>query len=447
MLGQHASENLLKRALRLSKADEMQVLVSAHESYLTRFANNVIHQNVAEANVGVTIRAVMGKRSGTATTNRTDDEALAQAAERAVLHARRQPEDPDFPGLPDPRPIEPAHAFDEDTASLTPEARARSVGVVCDLAAEHGMGASGAFRTTAGELAVGNSHGIMAYHAGTTADLQTVVTGQDGTGQAQASSWKSRDIDAEAIGREAAGKAVRAQYPHAIQPGDYTVVLDPYATEGLVAMLNTTGMSAQAVQEGRSWMNDRMGQQIMSQIVSIWDDGHDPEGSPLPFDFEGVPRQLVQIVDRGVVRDPVYDRYTAKKEGRESTGHATPPTMRFVSGPLAMNLFMAAGDSSAEEMIRSTAKGLYVTRFWYTRPVHPRDCIVTGMTRDGLFMIENGELTHAVKNLRFTQSYVKAMGEVQAVSRERRTLITEFGGAYCVPALKIEAFNFTGSTV
>lgn len=287
----------------------------------------------------------------------------------------------------------------------------------------------------------------MAYHAGTSSDLQVVVTGEDGTGQAGISSWKVSDIDAEAIGREAVGKAVRAQHPRAIQPGEYTVVLDPYATEDLVAMLNATGMGAQAVQEGRSWMNDRIGQEIMSPLVSIWDDGHDLEGSPLPFDFEGVPRQRVPIVDRGLVCGPVYDRYTAKKEGRESTGHATPPTMRFVSGPLAMNLFMAAGDSSVDEMIRSTARGLYITRFWYTRPVHPRDCIVTGMTRDGLFMIEDGELTHAVKNLRFTQSYVKALGGVQAVSRERRTLITEFGGAYCVPALKIEAFNFTGSTV
>jgi len=447
VLGQYACENLLKRALRFSQAEETQVLVSAHESYLTRFADNVIHQNVAEANVGVTIRAVVGKRSGTATTNRTDDEALAQAAERAMLHARRQPEDPDFPGLPDPLPIEPAHSFDEDTASLTPEARARSVGVVCDLAAGRHSGASGAFRTSASELALGNSRGFMAYHAGTTADLQAVVTGEDGTGQAQASSWKASDIDAEALGREAVDKAARAQHPRAIQPGEYTVVLDPYATQDLVAMLNGTGMSAQAVQEGRSWMNDRMGESIMSALVSIWDDGRDPAGSPLPFDFEGTPRQRTPIVEHGVVRGPVYDRYTAKKEGRDSTGHATPPTMRFVSGPLAMNLFMAAGSSSVDEMIRSTARGLYITRFWYTRPVHPRDCVVTGMTRDGLFMIENGELAYAVKNLRFTQSYVKAMQQVQAVGGSRRTLIVEFGGAYCVPALKIEAFHFTGSTV
>jgi len=194
-------------------------------------------------------------------------------------------------------------------------------------------------------------------------------------------------------------------------------------------------------------MNDRIGQAVMSPLISIWDDGRDPAGSPLPFDFEGMPRQRVSIVEAGVIQGPVYDLRTAKKEGRQTTGHATPPSMMFVSGPLALNLFVAPGDSSVEEMIRSTEKGLYITRFWYTRPVHPRECIVTGMTRDGLFMIENGALTYPVKNLRFTQSYVQALAAVQAVSREARTLMDESVGATRVPALKIERFNFTGSTV
>lgn len=447
MLGQNASEQLLKRALHFSKADETEVLMTAHDGYLTRFANNIIHQNVAEANVQITIRAATGKRVGTAATNKTTDDALAQAAERALRHARQQPENPDFPGLADPQPIEPVHALDDATASCSPEARARAVGIVCNLAAGPHFNASGAFRTAVDEIAIANSRGVLAYHAFTSADLQTVMTGEDGTGRAQSSSWKVGDVDAEAIGREAVDKTARAQRPRKIEPGEYTVVVDPYVTADLLNMLNVTGMSAQAVQEGRSWMNDRIGQPVLSPLISIWDDGRDREGFPLPFDFEGVPRQRVQLVDGGVVCGPVYDRYTAKKDGRETTGHATPPNMRFVSGPLAFNLFVAPGDSSVEDMIRSTGRGLYITRFWYTRPVHPRDCIVTGMTRDGLYKIEDGELAYAVKNLRFTQSYVQALAKVQAVSRERRTLAEEFGGAKRVPALKIEAFNFTGSTV
>ena len=447
MLGQRQTEELLNRVLRLSTADETEVLIIAQDSSLTRFANNIIHQNVAETDVQVIVRAAMGRRVGAASTNRLDDEAFVQVAERAVLHARQQPENPDYPGLPEPQPIDPVAAFDEATASLTPSARAKAVGVICALAAERAFNASGAFRATASEIAIGNSRGLTAYHSGTIGDMQTVVTGEDGTGRAQVSSWKAGEIDPEAVGREAVEKTARAQHPRRAEPGEYTVVVEPYVAEDLIGMLNYTGMSAEAVQEGRSWMNDRIGQSVMSPLVSIWDDGRDLSGAPLPFDFEGMPRQKVILVNKGVIGSPVYDRTTAKKDGRSTTGHATPPNMRFASGPLALNLFMSEGDSSIEEMIRSTNKGLYITRFWYSRPVHPRDCVVTGMTRDGLFAVENGELAYPVKNLRFTQSYVEALARVQAVGREPRTLTDEFFGATRAPALKIEGFNFTGSTV
>jgi len=447
MLGQHAAEDLLKRALRASHADDTQVVITAQDAFLTRFANNIIHQNVAESDVEVTIRAVAAKRSGTASTNNLSDEALAETAARALAHAHQQPEDPDFPGLPDPQPIHPVESFDDATAGFSPDARARAVGALCAMAREKKLNASGAFHTLAREIAIANSHGLIAYHPGTSADFQTVVTGEDGTGRAQASSWQVGAIDTDAVSREAIDTALRAQHPRPIEPGEYTVVVEPYVTDDLLQMLNYTGVSAQAVQEGRSWMNDRIGQAVMSPLISIWDDGRDPAGSPLPFDFEGMPRQRVSIVEAGVIQGPVYDLRTARKEGRATTGHATPPSMMFVSGPMALNLFVASGDSSVEEMIRSTEKGLYIKRFWYTRPVHPRECVVTGMTRDGLFMIENGELTYPVKNLRLTQSYVKALAGVQAVSREARTLMDEFVGATRVPALKIERFNFTGSTV
>jgi PmbA protein len=447
MLGQAGIQELLKRALSFSEADETEATIFAGEAALTRFASNIIHQNVAESDATITIRAVVGKRVGLATTNNLNDQGLAQATERALAHARQQPEDPDFPGLPEPVPVEAVNAYDDDTAAFTPEARAGGVGTICRLAAEQSLNAFGAFRTATQEVAIANSHGLMVYHAGTSSDLQTVVSGNDGSGHAQASNWRVREIDAESIGREAVEKAVRAQNPQAVEPGKYTIVVDPYVTEDLVNMLNFTGMNAEAVQEGRSWMNGRIGEQAMSPLVSIWDDGRDPAGAPLPFDFEGMPRQRVKIVDKGVICYPVYDRYTARKEGRETTGHASPPGMMFFSGPLALHLFMAPGDSSIDEMIQDTEKGLYITRFWYTRVVHPRDCVITGMTRDGVTMIENGQLTYPVKNLRFTQSYVEALANVQAVSRDQKILLTEWGLANKVPALKIDAFNFTGVTV
>jgi predicted Zn-dependent protease len=212
-------------------------------------------------------------------------------------------------------------------------------------------------------------------------------------------------------------------------------------------MLNYYGIGAQALLEGRSWMNDRLGEKAMSHLVDIWDDGIDPTGMPTPFDFEGVPRQRVDIVQQGVVKGPVYDRITAGKMGETTTGHALPPTMRSL-GPIATNLFMAPGSSSTEEMIRSTQHGLFISRFWYTRLVHPRDCVITGMTRDGVFLIQDGELVYPLKNLRFTQSYVDALANVEMVGSETRLLVSEFGGlATRVPALKINGFNFTGSTL
>jgi PmbA protein len=210
--------------------------------------------------------------------------------------------------------------------------------------------------------------------------------------------------------------------------------------------LNFYGMGARGVQEGRSWMVGRISEQVFSPSVNIWDDGLDPDGIGLPFDFEGTPKKRVDIVKDGVVIGPVYDRTTAKKDGKESTGHALPANMRGF-GPAAINLFMAPGDATVDEMIQSTERGLYITRFHYTRLVHPADCVVTGMTRDGAYWIENGKIAYPAKNLRFTQSYVEALGGVEAIGNETR-LLTSFG-AMClkVPALKLKRFNFTGSTV
>jgi len=447
MIGYEMVEEKLYQALKLSSADETEVVFRANDSALTRFANNHIHQNVAESNATLVLKAILDKQAGSATTNDLSGEGLQKVADRALVHAKLAPADPDLPGVPQPKTVIPAIAYDLDTDEYGPGVRASDVGRICHIAKEKDLTAFGAFRKAATETAVANSAGLFVYHPATSVDIQVTVSGSSGSGRAQESAWNVANINPDAVGMEAIDKAIRAQDPKAIEPGKYTVVLDPYAVEDLVLMLNFTGMGAESVQDGYSWMNGRLDEQIMSPLVSIWDDGIDPAVLPMPFDFEGVPRQRVQIVENGWLRGPVYDTYTANKEGRESTGHATPPNMMFFSGPLAQNLLMAPGNSSVEEMIKDTEYGLYITRFWYTRPVHPRDCIVTGMTRDGVFLIEDGQLTGPVKDLRFTQSYLEAMANVIAVSRSRKTLIGEFGGSACVPAVKIDNFNFTGLTV
>ena len=220
------------------------------------------------------------------------------------------------------------------------------------------------------------------------------------------------------------------------------MVLDHYAVDDILAALSLYGMSAQSVQEGRSWMNGIMGQRAMSPQVSIWDDGLDLASWPVPFDAEGVPRQEVHMVKDGVVGSPVHNCYTAAKDGRASTGHQRSPS----GGPTPSNLFMKPGNDSLEQMIASTGYGLYVTRFYYTRLMHSRGCVMTGMTRDGTFLIENGRLSRPVKDLRFTQSYVDALASVEAVGDSAKLLLNEHGFSTTTPRLKLSGFNFTGVT-
>jgi predicted Zn-dependent protease len=221
-------------------------------------------------------------------------------------------------------------------------------------------------------------------------------------------------------------------------PGEYTVILDSYATA-------FDGMSALSFQEERSWLNGRSGQKIMADTVTIVDDGLDGSGMPMPFDCEGMPKQRVVIVESGIARGPVHDSFTAGRARTETTGHAMPPSASDRYGPLPLNLFLKRGNSSVEEMIRSTKLGLYITRFWYTRTVHPRDAVVTGMTRDGTYVVRDGEIAYPAKSLRFTQSYVEALKNVEAIASVPRVLWSELF-AFNVPAVKIGQLRFTSGT-
>jgi len=447
MIEEKDARELCESILLRCKGNPVEITLQYTDSSLTRFANNIIHQNVAERDGEVTLRYMIGKQIGTASTNRMDKAGLDEMVVRAKSNAKTSPEDPNYPGLPEPVNYQRVSAWDATTADYSPEKRARAVGTVCQLAVEKGLNASGAFTTGSDVLMVANSQGVFTYHTRSYADFQTVVMSDDSSGRSQESAWNVDDLNVEGLGKEAIETAVCGRNPRKIDPGEYTVILEHYATEDLINSLNFYGMGAQALQEGRSWMNDRLGKQVMSRNVSIWDDGLDTNGSPLPFDFEGVPKQRVDIVKQGVVMGPVYDRYSGAKMGKPSTGHATPIVFRGF-GPLALNLFMAPGDVTVQEMIASTKVGLYINRFWYTRLVHPRECAMTGMTRDGVFKIEDGEVAYPVKNLRFTMPYVQALANVEAVGKASHLLVSEFGGiSVRVPGLKIKDFNFTGSTV
>ena len=433
--------------MKASSADETEVLAIEQNESLTRFANNYIHQNVTERNVQITVRSVIRTKIGIAISNDTRPDQIRDLTARAYDLAKLQPDNPEFKGLPKPQAITPVEAFDPAVAHCTPDQRAIRAGKICQRAAAARCSAAGSMTTTAVEIAVANSKGIYAEHRSTVADASTVIMGKTSSGWAQNSGWRLSAIEPDALADHALSKVRLGIDPVDFEPGEYTVVLDPYATADLLEMLAFDGMGALAVQEGRSWMNNRIGQKIMAESVSITDDGSNMAGLPWPFDFEGVSRKVVPIVASGVALSPVYDSFTAgRQEGKHSTGHATPPSPQGRFGPAPMNLFLMPGSASLDEMIRSTKLGLYITRFWYTRSVHPRDAVVTGMTRDGTFVIRDGEIAHAIKSLRFTQSYVEALKNAEAIGSAPQLLRSGFGGAISVPPVKLARFRFTSST-
>jgi len=435
------AESLLAAAAR-EGATQAEALVIGQDSALTRFADGTIHQNVAETDLVANLRFVVGKRIGVASSNRLDEDGRRALAERAGRIARLQQEQPDFVSLPQPGPIPSVvGAFDPATAAASPEARADAVLAVVRQAGAAGVGASGSFATSAERMAVANSLDIRAEQEMTRAHLIVVSTAPNGeTGYAEALAVRLADLDPVAVGREAAQRARDCCDPAPLAAGEYEVVLEPYAVADLVDTLASLGFSALAVQEDRSFYQP--GKRLGSDLVSIWDDGSDPAGTPMAFDFEGVGKQRVDLIVEGIARDIVYDSATAARDGRRSTGHGLPAPNPW--GPFALNAFMAPGATVREELIRGLDRGLLVTRFHYTNPVQPKLGIVTGMTRDGTFLVERGEIVGPVRNLRFTQSYLEALRQVKAVGNERR-LLPAPGGSVVVPALRIGAFDFTGA--
>jgi PmbA protein len=436
------AERVLAHAER-EGASECEALVMAEDAALTRFANSQIHQNVAETNVTINLRFVVGKRVGVASTGRTDDEGIRRLASNAAAIARVVAELEDWGGLPEPTPIEEVPAgFSQATADASPELRADGVRAVIAAADAAGVIGYGSFSTGTETTAVANSKGVRAAGTRTVAQLLTVSMGPDGgSGYAEQAAVDATAIDVAAIGREASDKARATANAIAIDAGDYPVVLEEHAVVDLLDMLGYLGFSALAVQEERSFVE--IGKRIGSDLVSIVDDGRDPAGLPMGFDYEGVAKRRVTLLDAGVCRGVVYDAQTGARDGVASTGHGLPAPNTY--GPFPLNQVMAAGTASRDELIAGLDRGLLVTRFHYTNPVHPKLAIVTGMTRDGTFLVEGGRILGPVKNLRFTQSYLDAMAGTVAVARERKTLKGFLGGVV-VPALRLESWSFTGTT-
>ncbi len=421
---------------------DVEALFGAHCAALTRFANNTIHQNVAEQDRWISVRVALDHRTARATTNRFDPDSIRGAVAQALALARSAAANPDLLPLFERSAISETKRFDAATASATPQHRGSTVAEAIRVIESAGQTAAGIYSTGQSVEAMYNSRGVAAWHAETMAQLSITAMAGDSSGWAKASAVSHASIDPLALARSAAEKARLSRDPQEIPPGRYTVILEPAAVLDLVGQM-FGDFSATAVADSRSFLTDRVGKKLFGENIQIADDAAHPLQAGVPFDGEGVPRRKLTLVDAGVPRDLAYARSSARKAGVEPTGHGFPLPNEVGEAPL--NIVIAGGSTSTDEMIASTERGVLVTRLWYIREVDPYEKIMTGMTRDGTFLIENGRVSRGLRNFRFNQGIIELLNNVEALSPSVRASGEE-AFDMVVPAMKVRGFNFTEVT-
>lgn len=435
-------ERIAERVLKLSEAEETEVEIGATTDALTRFANNTIHQNVAEHTLAISVRAVVDGRTARATTNKTDDESLRRAAAAAASLARNEPRNPDLlPMLRAQKYQKVARCF-AATAETTPQDRARAVKRVCQMAEKRKQTAAGIFSSGLMQSVLANSRGLFARYEQTRAEFSVTILEENSSGWAKGNSPDVRTIGPDELAERASRKCADSRNPREIPAGHYTAILEPPAVLDLVGFL-FYDFAGTAVLDKRSCFTGRMGKKLLGENVSIWDDVYHPLQTGAPFDGEGVPKQKVTLVEKGVPGNLVYSRATARKMKAKPTGHGFSLPNEYGEAP--MNLVFAGGEKTVEEMVRSTERGILVTRLWYIREVDPYEKILTGMTRDGTFLIENGRVTGGVRNFRFNQSVIKMLANVEMLGVPVRSAGEE-SFEMVVPAMKVRDFQFSEVT-
>jgi predicted Zn-dependent protease len=451
-LSRAESEAIARKVLGFSTADEARVTISSGMRGNTRFAVNQVSTAGDNYDAVVVVRSVFGTRAASATTNKLDDASLRAVVQRAEALAKLAPEDPE--SLPElgAQQYGESRTWSDATASLDPAGRARAVKAVASAAQAAGLTATGYMETGAESFAVANSKGLFAYRRDTSSSMTTTVRTADGTGSgwagAQHHDWTK--IDPAALGARAIDKARRSANPVAIEPGRYTVVLEPTAVGNLVQLL-AGSLNARNADEGRSFFSkpgggNKVGMKVVDERVTIVSDPMDPEAPSAQFSGDGLPLGRRVWVENGVVKTLAYDRYWAQKQGVQPNAGGGGGFGGGGFGGGIGGFRMSGGDASVEDLVAGTERGLLVTRLWYIRPVDQRTILFTGLTRDGTFLIENGKITRAVKNLRWNESPIFLLNNLEAMGRPVRVSASEDGSpgaAVVVPPIKARDFNFT----
>ena len=438
-LSREECEAIAKRALSFATADETRVLVNSTNISNTRFAVNQISTGGDSFDSVVTVISKFGKRSGSASTNQFDDEGLRAAVNMSERVAKLSPEDPEAMPELGPQTYKQGVNWSDATASLDPAVRAEAVKRITEPAKAANLVSTGFMEAITGAQSIMNNKGLFAYNRSTASVLTTTVRTPDGTGSgwggATHHDWTR--IDPATLGARATNKARTSINPVAIEPGRYTVVFEPTAVGNLVQFI-ARALNARSADEGRSFFSgkdgkNKIGEKVVDERVTITSDPFDPDVASAPFSGDGLPTQSVVWIENGVVKNLDYDRYWAQKSGRAPTG----------SGGA---IKMSGGTASLDDLIHSTQRGLLVTRFWYLRPVDQRTILYTGLTRDGTYLIENGKITRPVKNLRFNDSPIFMLNNLEAMGVPERVSASEGGDpgqAIMVPPIKVRDFNFT----
>jgi predicted Zn-dependent protease len=443
------SLELAERALALAEGDAAEAVVTAERSGFARYAAGEVHQPTLIDDTVVHLRVIRDGRSGSASTNRIDDEGLADLARRAGEAAASADPDPDLAPLAPPVELPEAEGYDEGTAALGADDQARLAEAA--IAASDGLGLYGFFTSGVCELAIASTTALRASERTTDATCLALAASDDVSGYAERTSWRVGEIDPAAVAREAVAKAERTRGAVDAPPERYRAVLEPYAIAELLYDTAFDMFNGQALLEERSWFAGRIGERGFDPKVTLVDDGLDPRGLPRTFDFEGTPKQRVVLVEEGVIRDTVWDRENAARAGRASTGHALPLATR-AEGAVATAVVMSPGEAeSTDELAELVGDGIYVTRLHYLGVVNAREGVITGMTKDGTFRIRDGKVAEPLVNLRFTVSMPELLADVPGLTRE--TLLVSqsdfyderWAYGYRVPGMATACFNVTGS--
>ena len=436
ILKKEEAQALLKKVLGFSKADECEVSLAGREGGNIRYARNAVSTAGDMSTLTMTIRSTFGKRTGSTTINEFDDASLEKAVRRAEELAQLAPEDPEYMPLLGPQTYKESVTYVPATAAITPDTRAEAVAQSIQVSKQEKLEAAGFLENSTTFDALMNSKGLFAYNTDTDVIFSITTRNQAGTGSGYAARGYNdiTKLDTYTATKIAASKANGSADAKAIEPGKYTVILEPVAAAYMMENM-FRALDARSADEGRSFMSkpgggNRLGEQLMDEKVTIYSDPFHPELPVSTWNNDGAPLDKIKWIEKGVVKNLAYSRFWAQKR-------AVMP----VPGP--SNIIMEGGNASLEELIASTERGILVSRLWYIRMVDPQTLLLTGLTRDGTFYIENGVIKHPIKNFRFNESPVIMLNNVEALGKPERTISVESYRSYLIPPMKLRDFTFT----